>query len=64
MIKKTNASEQSKNLMPISEEELNSAYGCLCKKCTDKYIIFHGTCCYKDCLNWKFQQTAFVTSDH
>ena len=62
MIKKTNASEQSKNLMPISEEELDSAYGCSCDNCRSD-AIYKSRCCFKDCYSISTRRwTSFLTT--
>lgn len=49
MITKVKKEKNNLHLMPISEAELDSAYGCGC----DNYrvTIRNKRCCYKDCWN-------------
>lgn len=49
MITKVKKEKNNLHLMPISEAELDSAYGCGCDNC--RVTIRNKRCCYKDCWN-------------
>lgn len=51
MIKKVCRNEKPKELIPVTEEELDSAYGCECFYCKTTIRSSLMRCCYKDCYN-------------
>lgn len=57
------AKEADRKLVPISQEELDSAYGCNCINCKKSGPVRAYRCCFKDCYSFiKGGWTSFIST--
>lgn len=54
--------EETRKLVPISEEELESAYGAGCVCPSSKRGNHNRMCCQHDCWTWNLKGSKFISS--